>query len=112
MLIGMHKKMHGALLKGKFSDFTRYNLLFHDIYINSIKNETISATVALLKKRIYDYSVNMKVIPKWFEKADHEHAEIVRLFKKGDSEKLEKYIREVHWNFKENLKFIKEELSL
>jgi DNA-binding GntR family transcriptional regulator len=27
MLIGMHKKMHGALLKGNFSDFTRYNLL-------------------------------------------------------------------------------------
>ena len=110
-LSDLDKKMQDALTRARFSDFSRYNLFFHDVYLKSINNETISGTVALLKKKIYDYSINMKVIPSWYEKAAYEHAEIIALFKKGDSKELENYIREVHWNFEENLKYIKEELS-
>jgi DNA-binding GntR family transcriptional regulator len=112
MLSELDTKMREAFHMGKNLDFDRDNVLFHNVYLKVNQNDTINEIVSLLKKKIYDFYLPRKFILKWYEKALPEHAKILALFKRGDPEKLEKYIRDVHWNFEENLRYIREDLSL
>lgn len=99
--------MKKAMLDKKYYEFDKTNVLFHNVYLEANENELILKTVSLLKKRIYDQRANLKIIPEWYEKVIPEHETIIKLFEKKDTNKIENYLRDVHWNFEKDLLFIK-----
>lgn len=107
----LFRKIADSMIKAKsdnkFYDFDKNNVLFHNIYLEANQNKLIFKTVSLLKKRIYDQRANLKIIPEWYEKAILEHETIINLFEQKEADKIEKYLRDVHWNFEKNLLFVK-----
>lgn len=101
-------KMKQLLNQRKYNLYNKYHLSFHNVFINASENNVLIETISLLKKRIYEHPKNLKVhTPEWFEKTIKEHEHMMSLFEKRDAEKIENYIRKVHWNVEESLPFIK-----
>ncbi len=103
--------MKRAMSDKKFLEFDKNNILFHNIYLEANENELILKTISLLKKRIYYQWGNLKIISEWYEKVIPEHETIINLFEKKDANEIEKYLRDVHWNFEKNLLYYKKSIS-
>ncbi len=99
--------MHEALDVENFSLFYKKNLEFHDTYIHSSRNNTLIKIVTNLKKRLYEFPSQDKWIKEWEESSMLEHEELVRLIETGKVPEAADYIRNVHWSFPVQEKFIK-----
>lgn len=107
MLNRAFEKMKSSLQKNNHREYIKWNLEFHEIYIKASGNKLIYEIIALLKKRFYEHSAKMRQLPEWEKKSMEGHQKILELLNKKDAKKVERYLREVHWGFKENLAFIK-----
>lgn len=72
---------------------------FHNIYINKCGNEELIQLLNQLKMRFIrqGYDSNEKLI-KIFSATNNEHEVIIDLMEEKDAEKLEHYLKTVHWN--------------
>lgn len=105
----MHKAildMRKALEADNFDRFYEKNLLFHNTYIDSCRNSTLSKIVTNLKKRLYDFPPQQKWIKEWEEASTLEHEKIVRLIEEGNAREAADYIRDVHWSYTVQERFI------
>jgi DNA-binding GntR family transcriptional regulator len=110
-LNGTMEEMRKALGINDLKEFNKQNLKFHDVYIRAFGNNLICEIIALLKKRFYEHSVKLRMLPEWEKKTMAEHEKILELINKRDAESLERFIREVHWGFQEHLPYIKKAYS-
>jgi len=99
--------MKKALESGNFEKFYEKNLLFHDTYIDASRNNTMSKIINTLKKRLYDFPPQKVLMKEWEEASTLEHEKIVQLIEDGDAKEAADYIRDVHWSFAVQEKFIK-----
>ncbi len=99
--------MKNALEAGNFEKFYEKNLLFHDTYIDAGRNNTLSKIVNTLKKRLYDFLPQKKLLKEWEEASTLEHEKIIELIGNGNAKEAADYIRDVHWSFAVQKKFIK-----
>lgn len=100
--------MHQALKKDDFNLFHTNNLAFHDTYINASGNGALAKIVHTLKKRLYDFPSQEHWIKEWEESSMNEHEEILRLIEAGQAREAADHIRNVHWSFEVQEKFIKQ----
>jgi DNA-binding GntR family transcriptional regulator len=104
-------EMRKALARDDLGEFNKHNLKFHEVYIKAFGNNLIYEIIALLKKRFYEHSVKLRMLPEWEKKTMAEHEKILKLIDKRDAEGLEQFIREVHWGFQEHLPYIRKAYS-
>lgn len=101
------KDMKKALEVDNFELFYKKNLEFHDTYIHLSRNHTLIKMVNNLKKRLYDFPPREKWIKEWEEASTLEHQRIVQLIEESKPREAADYIRDVHWSFNVQEKFIK-----
>ncbi len=99
--------MNQALDDDNFNLFYKKNLEFHDTYIHSSQNNTLIKIVTNLKKRLYEFPSQDKWIKEWEESSMLEHQELLRLIEAGKVQEAADIIRNVHWSFSVQEKFIK-----
>jgi DNA-binding GntR family transcriptional regulator len=99
--------MNQALDNNNFELFYEKNLEFHDTYILACRNNALIKIVSNLKKRLYEFPSQDKWIKEWELSSMKEHQEIVRLLEEGDVQGAADYIRNVHWSFEVQEKFIR-----
>lgn len=99
--------MKKALDAGLFNKFYEKNLLFHDTYIDAGRNNTLNKIINNLKKRLYDFPPQKKLLKEWEEASTLEHEKIIELIEIGSAKEAADYIRDVHWSFAVQKKFIK-----
>ena len=103
----LNEGMKKAIEKDNFDAFYERNLMFHDVYINQAGNKMLRKTVDVLKKRLYDFPRREGYIREWEETSIKEHQQLVNYLAERKFLNAANFIRDVHWSFKVQEKFIK-----
>ena len=103
----LNQEMKIALENNDFNLFYSKNLDFHNAYLELSENSDLLRTVKILKERLYDFPRTKGFIKDWEVVSTGEHDQIVKLLEKGDFNGAADYIRDVHWSFSVQERFIR-----
>lgn len=98
--------MKKAIDRDDFDAYYERNLDFHNTYLNKCGNAELIRIVNTLKKRLYDFPRQSQYIREWEENSIGEHENFLALLKEGKYEEAARFIRDVHWSFEVQKKFI------
>ena len=107
----LNRQMQKAIDHDDFDLFYKKNLLFHDSFIELSGNKTLIRMIGNLKKRLYDFPQQRQWIKEWEESSIREHQEIVDFLAAGDAQSAALFLRDVHWSFAVQEKFIRKYYS-
>ncbi len=98
--------MDKAINKDDFNSYYEENLKFHDVYLKLSGNRTLRKTVETLKKRLYDFPRREGYIKEWEETSIKEHEHFIELIERDAYQEAADFIRDVHWSFEVQEKYI------
>lgn len=104
----LNDRMRAAIDEDDFSAYYRYNLAFHRVYLEIDGNERLIRIVENHKKRLYDFPRQQGFVKRWEEASIGEHQLLIDLIEQGRSEEAAQYIRDVHWSYKVQERYIRE----
>jgi DNA-binding GntR family transcriptional regulator len=104
---GYRAKMAESLAVDDFDEYYSANLAFHDVYLDLSDNEDLVHHVRTLKERLYDFPRRSEYVKEWELDSTAEHAEITKRLRSGDFKGSAGYIRDVHWNFEVQERYIR-----
>lgn len=102
----MNEAMRKAIQNDDFDLYYEKNLNFHNIFLNLCRNEKLIRIVNNLKKRLYDFPRQKGFVKEWEEASIREHARLLDLLKQGKKQEAVHAIRDVHWSFQVQEKYI------
>jgi len=102
----LNAEMKDAIDNDNFDLYYEKNLIFHSVFLNLSGNENLKKIVNTLKKRLYDFPRQKGFVKEWEQASIGEHAELVRLIGMNDRQKAVNFIRDIHWSFKVQEKFV------
>jgi DNA-binding GntR family transcriptional regulator len=103
----LNAEMKQAIEQDAFNLYYQKNLSFHDVFLNPCNNKNLVKIVNTLKKRLYDFPRQEGFVKQWEQTSIHEHKELVDLVEQGKKEEAANYIRDVHWSYSVQEKFLK-----
>jgi len=106
------KDMKEALAKDNFNGYYAKNLMFHNCYIKPSGNNILLDVINTLKKRLYDFPRLKSYVKEWEEASIIEHEQMPALIAENKFEEAAGFIRDVHWSFKVQEKYIRKYYSL
>ncbi len=101
-------EMRAALDRDDFESFYARNLEFHDGWLELSGNAELKRTVHTLKQRLYDFPGHAGLLKEWELASCDEHAHIVELLRLGEVDRAADYLRDVHWSFSVQERFIRQ----
>jgi DNA-binding GntR family transcriptional regulator len=107
LMDSFHKRMADTIAADDFDDYYSANLAFHDVYLDLSDNAGLVRTVRTLKERLYDFPRRSEYVKEWELDSTAEHAEIVARLRASDFRGAAAYIRDVHWNFEVQERYIR-----
>ncbi len=110
-LESLNQKMKRAVEKGDFDTYYKYNLDFHNLFLNLCENEDLKEIVDIKKRRLYDFQRKRGILKDWEENSVKEHQRIIDFIKEGDFVSAANYMRDVHWSYQVQEKFVKKYYS-
>lgn len=102
-----NQQMRKALDQNNYSAFYEENLKFHNVYLNMSDNTEIIYSIKTHKERLYDFPRNKTFVKEWELHSLDEHKTMIDLLRKGDFNGAAEYIRDVHWSFAVQERFIR-----
>jgi DNA-binding GntR family transcriptional regulator len=99
--------MNTTLAADDFPAFYAANLAFHDVYLDLSDNRDLVRTVRILKERLYDFPRRTSFVKEWELASAGEHVEIAALFRAGDFVGAAAIIRDIHWSYEAQERFIR-----
>lgn len=102
-----NEQMRKALERNNFSMYYDSNLKFHNVYLNLSDNDEMLHYIKVHKERLYDFPRNKTFVKEWELHSLDEHARMVELFRAGDFSGAAEYVRDVHWSFAVQERFIR-----
>ncbi|MGB9894029.1 MAG: GntR family transcriptional regulator, partial [Candidatus Saccharicenans sp.] len=102
----MNLEMKQAIEADNFDLYYEKNLNFHNTYLEAAGNEKLRRIVNNLKKRLYDFPRPKGFVKEWEEASIGEHAQLIAYLRQGKREEAAKFIRDVHWSYEVQQKFI------
>ena len=103
----LNRDMAAALEKDDFDAYYEKNLAFHNIFLDLCGNDSLVKIVNNLKKRLYDFPRVAGFVKEWEEASIGEHQAIVDLLRQGRSGDAANRVRDVHWSFEVQERFIR-----
>ncbi len=105
-MLELNELMRGALDRNDFDDYYSANLAFHDSYIARSANSELKRMARILKDRLYDFPRRESYLSQWERESLKEHERLATLLKEGSFEQAASYVRDVHWSFKVQERYI------
>lgn len=102
----MNEGMKKAIDGGDFDLYYEKNLKFHGTFLDLCGNASLGKIVNRLKRRLYDFPRPKGFVKEWEEASIGEHRLLLDLIKGGKREEAAAWVRDVHWSFKVQEKFI------
>ncbi len=99
-------RMKTALDADDFDLYYAENVAFHDIYLNLCGNADLVRLVRTLKKRLYDFPRQKGYVKEWEQASVEEHRALLALISAGRRDEAAGYIRDTHWSFDVQKKYI------
>ncbi len=106
-LIKLNEGMRKAIEKDDFSDYYKKNLKFHDVFLELSGNNMLRKTADVLKKRLYDFPRRAGYVKEWEQSSIKEHQQLVAFISAKKYLEAADFIRDVHWSFNVQERFIK-----
>lgn len=103
----LNEEMKEALGGDDFNRFYKLNLEFHNTYLALSDNQDLLHTVRILKERLYDFPRSKGFVKEWELNSVKEHQELVSLLARKDFNGAAEFIRDVHWSFEVQERFIR-----
>ena len=100
-------EMADAVAAREFGRYYAANLAFHDTYLLRSQNARLVAQVHLLKQRLYDWPRREGMLQAWEQHSVLEHEDFVRMLEAGRIDEAASHIRNVHWSFDVQERFIR-----
>ncbi|HEX9190134.1 MAG TPA: GntR family transcriptional regulator [Vicinamibacteria bacterium] len=107
-LDGLNAGMEAAVAAHDFDRYYERNLAFHDVFLDRCDNERLVRLVRTLKQRLYDWPRRRGFVKAWEEASVDEHAAFARLVAAGDARGAADHLRDVHWSYAVQERFIEE----
>jgi DNA-binding GntR family transcriptional regulator len=101
-----NEAMKRAIEADNFDLYYEKNLEFHDTYLDLCGNENLARIVDLMKKRLYDFPRPQGFVKEWEEASIGEHRRLLELIRSGNAEEAADWIRDAHWSFAVQERFI------
>jgi DNA-binding GntR family transcriptional regulator len=98
--------MKRAIESDDFDLYYEKNLALHDVYLTSCGNENLVRIVRTLKRRLYDFPRQRGFVKEWELASIAEHTELLQLLKQRKAAEAAAYVRDVHWSYKVQEKYI------
>ena len=96
-----------AIAGGDFDTYYEKNLAFHNTFVGLCGNARLVTLVHNLKKRLYDFPRAQGFVKEWEEASIGEHQALVDLLRAGRSQEAAAHIRDVHWSFQVQERFVR-----
>jgi len=103
-----NREMEAAIGNDNFNLYYRNNLKFHNTFLDLCQNSGLVRIVNNLKKRLYDFPRQEGFVKSWEVASIKEHKQLLDLIERGKREDAADFIRDVHWSYKVQEKFIKD----
>lgn len=103
----LNHQMAKALDQNNFSLFYENNLKFHNTYLDLSDNMEMLHAIKIRKERLYDFPRNKTFVKEWELHSLEEHQAMVDLLKMHDFNGAADYVRDVHWSFSVQERFIR-----
>ncbi len=100
--------MRQALSRDDFADYHDKNVAFHAVYIEKSSNDELRRLIRTRKERLYDFPRRQGYLRAWELSSVNEHAELLALLKRGDADGAARFVRDVHWSFSVQERFIRD----
>ena len=98
--------MKKAIEDGDFDLYYEKNLKFHETFLNLCGNTSLAKIVSQMKRRLYDFPRPPGFVKEWEERSIDEHRELLDLIKQKKMQEAVSVIRDIHWSFKVQEKYI------
>lgn len=108
---GLNSEMIAAVDREDFDSYYDLNLDFHDVYLDLSDNMELRNMTSTFKKRLYDFP-RRSYIKEWELRNCHEHQQFIDAVRQGDREGAAGVMRDVHWSFAVQEKYIRQFYSL
>lgn len=102
-----NQQMSRALSRDNFTTYYEANIRFHNIYLNKSDNEELLRVIKINKERLYEFPRNNFFVKEWENYSLREHEELYMLFRSGDFNGAADFMRDVHWSFAVQERFIR-----
>ncbi|HPW18650.1 MAG TPA: GntR family transcriptional regulator [Candidatus Aminicenantes bacterium] len=103
----LNDAMRRAIEADDFDDYYGKNLAFHNVFLGLCGNERLVKLVNSMKKRLYDFPRAKGFVKEWEESSILEHQALVELIRTGRSQAAANHIRDVHWSFKVQERYVR-----
>ncbi len=107
-LRAFNQEMEEAIRNDNFNLYYKKNLKFHNTFLDLCQNSSLVRIVNNLKKRLYDFPRQEGFVKSWEVASIREHKQLVDLIERGKREEAADFIRDVHWSYNVQVKFIKD----
>lgn len=98
--------MKKAIEADDFNIYYEKNLALHGVYLRLCGNEPLVRIVTSMKKRLYDFPRQRGFVKEWERASIVEHTELLNLIRQKKAAEAAAYVRDVHWSFEVQKKFI------
>ena len=78
------------------------------LYIEKSSNDELRRLIRTRKERLYDFPRRQGYLRAWELSSVNEHAELLALLKRGDADGAARFVRDVHWSFSVQERFIRD----
>jgi len=102
----MNEGMKKAIDADDFDLYYGRNLKFHEVFLDLCGNTNLAKIVNRLKRRLYDFPRPKGFVKEWEEASIGEHRRLLDLIKRGKKEEAAAWVRDVHWSFQVQEKFV------
>jgi DNA-binding GntR family transcriptional regulator len=103
----LNAKQIKALDRKEYDRYYKLNLDFHSVFLDLSDNKTLKSIVMPAKQRLYDFP-RRGYIKEWELNNLKEHNQFIELIKKKDRLGAAAIIRDVHWSFKVQEKYVRQ----
>jgi DNA-binding GntR family transcriptional regulator len=107
----LNERMAQAISSNDFNSYYQSNLKFHNIFLDLCGNDLLKKTANNLKRKLYDFPRQQGFVKEWEVESIKEHQELVNLIEKGQSQEASIFIRDVHWSYAVQEKYIQKYYS-
>jgi DNA-binding GntR family transcriptional regulator len=101
----LNHEQKAALEKEDYENYYKLNLNFHNIFNTLSDNKTLMQLIIPFKQRLYDFP-RRGYIKEWEINNCDEHHQFIELVKKKDREGAARIMRDVHWSYAVQEKYI------
>jgi len=102
-----HDAMDSAIKSGDFELYYSANLALQDGYLALSANTELKRHVQVMKQRLYDFPKKKDLLIEWEASTTKEHGAIIGHLEQGDAVTAAEIVRDVHWSFRVQERFIR-----